>query len=96
MIVRDSFCKPVGFDGEIGFANIQITPIGLETTTEEEEDEQSIVFSANGTAQTAMIMIGDGKTYYTITITAATGKAKVYDGIVEDADVGVIDLDAES
>ena len=96
MIVRDSFCKPVGFDGEIGFANIQITPIGLEATTEEEEDEQSIVFSANGTAQTAMIMIGDGKTHYTITITAATGKAKVYDGIVEDADVGVIDLDAES
>jgi hypothetical protein len=41
-------------------------------------------------------MIGDGKTYYTITITAATGKAKVYDGIVEDVDVGVIDLDAES
>lgn len=95
MIVRDSFCKPVAFEGEIMFADIQITPIGVEAT-EEEEDEQSIVFSANGTAQTAMILIGDGKTHYTITITAATGKAKVYDGIVEDADVGVIDLDAES
>ncbi len=96
MIVRDSFCKPVAFDDGTQFVNIQITPIGLEATTEEDEDEQSIVFSANGTAQTAMIMIGDGKTYYTITITAATGKAKVYDGIVEDVDVGVIDLDAES
>ena len=95
MIVSDSFCKPVLFEGEIMFADIQITPIGVEAT-EEEEDEQSIVFSANGTAQTAMIMIGDGKTHYTITITAATGKAKVYDGIVEDVDVGVIDLDAES
>lgn len=95
MIVRDSFCKPVAFEGEIMFANIQITPIGVEAT-EEEEDEQSIVFSANGTAQTAMILIGNGKTHYTITITAATGKVKVYDGIVEDADVGVIDLDAES
>jgi len=95
MIVRDSFCKPVTFEGEISFADIQITPIGVEATTEEEEDEQSIVFSANGTAQTAIILIGDGKTHYTITITAATGKAKVYDGIVEDVNVGVIDLDAE-
>ena len=96
MIVRDSFCKPVAFVNEIQFVNIQITPIGLEATTKEDEDEQSIVFSANGTAQTAVIQIGDGKTHYTITIAAATGKAKVYDGIVEDVDVGVIDLDAES
>ncbi|MCP4612552.1 MAG: prepilin-type N-terminal cleavage/methylation domain-containing protein [Planctomycetes bacterium] len=95
MIVSDSFCKPVIFEGEIMFADIQITPIGVEAT-EEEEDEQSIVFSANGTAQTAMILIGNGKTHYTVTISAATGKAKVYDGIVEDVDVGVIDLDAES
>lgn len=95
MIVRDSFCKPVAFEGEISFADIQITPTGVEATTEEDEDEQSIVFSANGTAQTAMILIGNGKTHYTVTISAATGKAKVYDGIVEDVDVGVIDLDAK-
>ena len=95
MIVRDSFCRPVALDDEIMFADIQITPIGVEAN-EEEEDEQSIVFSANGTAQTAMILIGNGKTHYTVTISAATGKAKVYDGIVEDVDVGVIDLDAES
>lgn len=96
MIVRDSFCKPVKFNDATQFVNIQITPIGFEATTKEDEDEQSIVFSANGTAQTALIQIGDGKTHYTITISAATGKTKVYDGIVEDVDVGVIDLDAES
>ena len=96
MIVRDSFCKPVAFDGEIQFEDIKITPISFVTTTEEDEDGQSIIFSANGTAQTAVIQVGDGKTHYTITISAATGKAKVYDGIVENVDVGVIDLDAES
>ncbi len=96
MIVMDSFCKPVAFDGEIQFVNIQITPISLVTTTEDDEEGQSIVFSANGTSQTAVIQVGDGKTHYTITISAATGKAKVYDGIVENVDVGVIDLDAES
>ena len=95
MIVRDSFCKPVTFDNEIRFEDIKITSISLVTTTEDEEG-QSIVFSANGTAQTAIIQIGNGKNHYTITISAATGKAKVYDGIVENVEVGVIDLDAES
>ena len=96
MIVRDSFCKPVTFDNEIQFEDIKITPISLVTTNEDDDEGQSIVFSANGTAQTAVIQIGNGKSHYTITISAATGKAKVYDGIVENVEVGVIDLDAES
>jgi prepilin-type N-terminal cleavage/methylation domain-containing protein len=96
MIVRDSFCKPVAFDDEIIFEDIQITPISLIATTEEDEDEQSIAFSANGTAQLAAIQIGNGRTHYTISISAATGKAKVYEGITEEAEVTVIDLDAES
>jgi len=96
MIVRDSLCKPVALDDEIQFEDIKITPISLVTTTEDDEEGQSIVFSANGTSQTAVIQIGNGKNHYTITISAATGKAKVYDGIVENVEVGVIDLDAES
>lgn len=96
MIVRDSFCKPVAFEGEILFEDIQITPISIATTTEEDEEEQSIAFAANGTAQTAAIQIGNGRIHYTITISSATGKAKVYEGISDDVEVGVIDLDAES
>jgi prepilin-type N-terminal cleavage/methylation domain-containing protein len=96
MIVRDSFCKPVTFDNEIQFEDIKITPISLITTNEDDDEGQSIVFSANGTAQTAVIQIGNGKNHYTITISAATGKVKVYDGIVENVEFGVIDLDAES
>jgi hypothetical protein len=96
MIVKDSFCKPVIFDEEILFEDINIVPISVVTTTEdEEEEEQSIVFSGNGTAQTAAIQIGNGKTHYTITVSSATGKAKVYEGTNEDVDVGVVDLDAE-
>jgi len=96
VIVRDSFCKPVQFQGETQFEDIKITPIGSETTTEEDEEQQGIVFSANGTAQTAAIQIGNGKTHYTITISSATGKAKVHEDIVENVAVEVIDLDATS
>lgn len=95
MIVKDSFCRPVEFEGEVKFENIQITPTGIETTTETDEDEQVIVFSPNGTAQSAVIQIGDGKTHYAVTISAATGKAKVYFGTTENVEVVTIDLDAE-
>jgi prepilin-type N-terminal cleavage/methylation domain-containing protein len=95
MIVRDSFCKPVQFEAETQFEDIKITPIGSELTTEENEEEQSIAFSANGTAQTAAIQIGNGKTHYTITITSATGKAKIHEDTVDNIEVGVIDWDAE-
>ena len=95
MIVKDSFCRPVEFEVGVMFEDIQITPTGLETTTETDEDEQSIVFLPNGTAQSAVIQIGDGKTHYTVSIFAATGKAKVHSGTTEDVEVATIDLDAE-
>ena len=53
------------------------------------------MFSPNGSAQTAVVQIGDGKTHYAISISAATGKAKIYFGISEDIEVRIIDLDAE-
>lgn len=95
MVVKDPFCRPVEFEGDVTFEDIQITPIGLETTTEDDEQEQSIVFSPNGTAQSAVIQIGNGKTHYAVSIFAATGKVKIYFGTSENVDVGVIDLDAE-
>ena len=94
-IVRDSFCRPVEFEGDVKFEDIQIMPIGLETTDESNEDVQSIIFLPNGTAQSVVVQIGDGKTHYAVSISAATAKAKIYFGTSEDVDVGVIDLDAE-
>ena len=97
IIVMDSLCRPIKLEGEILFEDIKIEPTSQALTTEvEDEEEQSIVFSANGTSQTAAIQIGNGKTHYTITISSATGKAKVHEGICENIQMGVIDLDAAS
>jgi len=99
IVVKDAYCKPVEFEGDVKFEDVQITPTGLETTTDDEE--QAIVFSPDGTAQPAVIQIGDGKTHYTISISTATGRAKMYFGAVEDLKIGTdvrigtIDLDAE-
>lgn len=94
IIVRDPYCKPVTFEGNIRFKGIQITPIGLETFMET-EDLQTIVFSPDGTAQSAVVQIGNEKIDYTLSINAATGKAKLVLGTVENVKVTTVDLDAQ-
>ncbi|MHC4494614.1 MAG: pilus assembly FimT family protein [Planctomycetota bacterium] len=98
-VVRDPYCKPVQFEGDVVFEDVQIAPDGLETESEsdiEDEQQQSIVFSPNGTAQLAGVQIGDGRTHYTISISAATGRAKIYYGTAENVKATTTDLDAES
>lgn len=93
-IVRDPYCKPVILERNIKFEGIQITPIALETTTET-EDLPTIIFLPDGTAQSAVVQIGDEKTHYTVSINAATGKAKLVPGTIENVKVSTVDLDAE-
>jgi len=90
-IVRDLYFKPIELPGDVKFEDIQITPTGLE----EADEETAIVFLPNGTAQSAVIQIGDGKNHYTVSICAATGKARVHQGTAEEAEIGTVDLDKE-
>lgn len=93
-VVKNYYCKPVEFPGDVKFEDVQITPIGTETTTET-EDQQRIVFSPNGNAQLALIQIGDGKTHFTVSVSAATGKAAMYFGKAENVKIKTRDLDAQ-
>ncbi len=98
VIVRDLYCRPVVFEGEVGFEDIRIAPVGTEETFESEqteEGEQVITFSPDGTVRPAVIQIGDGQTHYAIAISGATGKAKITFGTTENVTAGTIDLDAE-
>lgn len=90
-IVRDMYSKPVEFTSAVKFEDIQITSIGLEET----EEKTEIVFLPNGTAQSAVIQIGDGENHYTVNIYAATGKAAVQPGTAEEVEIKTVDLDKE-
>ena len=94
VVVRDYYCKPVQFEGDVKFEDIQIIPTNTEVLTNDEQ-KQTIVFSPNGTAESAVVQIGDGKSHYTIAIYAATGKAKMYFGTTENIETKAIDLDAQ-
>ena len=87
-LISDQYSKPVKFEDGVNFEQIKIV-----STKEVDDDEKSITFRPNGTADTAIMEIGDGKNKYTVYIMAATGKAKIIFGQAEDLQVDIIDLD---
>jgi prepilin-type N-terminal cleavage/methylation domain-containing protein len=98
VIVQDYYCRPVEFTGDVKFEDVLITPTGLETAETNEGD--TIVFLPNGSASSAVVQIGDGKTHYAISVDAATGRATMYFGTAEKIQpptktFGGLDLDAE-
>ncbi|MHC4742961.1 MAG: prepilin-type N-terminal cleavage/methylation domain-containing protein [Planctomycetota bacterium] len=94
--VKDYYCKPVLFEGNIRFEDIKVAENSQAEQTDDEEAEATIVFRPDGSSDTVVVQIGNGKTHYTISISAATGKAKIHFGELENAEIGTIDLDAES
>ena len=96
-IVTDPYCKPVELEGDVAFEDIQISlnPLGAEEDAENEQ-QQGIVFSPSGSAQMAAVQIGNGRIHYTVSINAATGRAKLYFGTTEKVKVTSTDLDMES
>ena len=94
-VVRDYYCKPVQFEGAVRFEDVQIIPTGEEIA--EEQDEMTITFRPDGTAQQVVVQIGDGRIHYCVSIDQATGRAKVHFGEIREAEIeiGTIDLEAE-
>lgn len=94
VIVQNYYCRPVELGSEVKFEDINVMPTGSETAAESEQ-EQSITFASNGTAESAIVQIGDSKNHYTVSICAPTGKATMYFGTADKVRSTTIDLDAE-
>jgi len=92
--VQDLFFRPVQLAGDVEFESVQIDSAGSEELLEQTES-RSIAFSPDGTAQSAVVQIGDGKNHVTVSISAATGKVKMYPGTAQEVKVGTIDLDEQ-
>jgi prepilin-type N-terminal cleavage/methylation domain-containing protein len=93
-VVRDFYCRPVEFDGDVKFEQVLLTS----ATGEELEGsdlEQKVVFLPNGSAESAVLQIGDGKSHYTVAVVAATGKATLHFGAATDIQTVSIDLDLQ-
>lgn len=94
VIVRDFYTRPVEFGGDVKFESVQVSSGDSEQTFMPER-QREIIFQPDGTAQAAVIQIGDGENCYSVSISAATGKAKVCFGAADKVEVTTIDLDGQ-
>jgi prepilin-type N-terminal cleavage/methylation domain-containing protein len=92
IIVRDLCCRPVDFEGDVQFEDIRIVTMNNEQASDTDQ-ECKIIFLPNGSSESAVVQIGDGKTHYTIAVVAASGKATLYEGTADTVKMVMIDLD---
>ena len=90
LIVKDLYFKPVRFAENIKFENVRIKSTDLG-----EQQQNVITFSPDGTAQQAVVQIGDGENHYTVCVSAANGEAKIYAETAKAVKSDSIDLDEE-
>jgi len=94
IIVRDYYCRPVQFEGDIRFEDVKVE-IATAESAEGADMEQKVVFLPNGSAESAVLQLGDGKSHYTLAVVAATGKATLYAGTAQNVDTVSVDLDLQ-
>ena len=91
-VITDQYAKPRQFAGDVKFEEIQITSRARAGNV---GAEGVIVFRPNGTADMAVLQIGDGKNHCTVYISAATGKGRIESGEAMETGLEVWDLDVE-
>lgn len=93
LLVRNIYFKPVIFPGTVRFEEVQIARVA-EDEASEEEQQNAITFSPDGSALPAVIQIGDGISHYTATVNPATGKMKMSQGTIDQQEQAeIVDLD---
>jgi prepilin-type N-terminal cleavage/methylation domain-containing protein len=94
-VVSNSYTRPGRLEGDIMFEKVEVTSSG-QTDAGIREDQSMVIFRRDGTADTAVIQVGDGKNHYTVYISAATGKAKVESDVAGESSIDIVDLDMEA
>ncbi len=93
-VITDRYSKPQELSGEVAFEAVEVTST-VETDQDIWEGVKMVVFRSDGTADTAIVQLGDGKNHYSVYVMAATGKAKIMFGEAGDVPIDIVDLDAE-
>jgi prepilin-type N-terminal cleavage/methylation domain-containing protein len=91
---RNAYWRTAKLGGDAQFEMV-IVDKGEEegTVATENQGEYTVTFRPDGMAENAVIQVGDGKKHYVVTISEATGLAKVVEGIATQFKSDTIDLD---
>lgn len=86
--------KVIELDGDVEFEDVRVSVMNRQEW-DQTGAADAIVFLPNGTSQSAVVQIGDGKHHMTISVCAATGRAKVQPGTAQNVSSSIIDLDEQ-
>ena len=92
IVLRNLYTKPVTLPGGIEFEAVEVQA-QKEEAYYEQDSKKLVEFQPNGSANEAIVVLGNGKSSYTLQISRATGKAKLDFGITESMGQDTIDLD---
>lgn len=94
-VVSNSYTKPGRLKGDVVFEKVEVAP-SVQTDAQGREGQSMVIFRRDGTADMAVIQVGDGKNHYTVYVSAAMGKAKVEFGVAGESAIDIVDLDVEA
>lgn len=95
-VLENRFSRPIELEEPVRIMNVEVKPLYDEGEQSGEETNRSITFRPDGTADQALITVGGGELFFTITVDAGTGRARCRDGIVRELPDEVIDLDRQN
>lgn len=77
VVVKDSYCKPGELPGGVVFEDVDVDDAEDNRWANSGGDSAEIEFRPDGSATEAVIVVGNGKKRYWLSVNAATGKVKV-------------------
>ena len=80
--IGNQYFKPTALPGDLQFEEVYVRS-RADFVAGEETQRNDITFLPNGSADAALVRIGDGRTSYTVQVSAATGKASMAFGQVQ-------------
>ena len=89
-VIKDNYFKPTELGKSITFEKIAVAPRRIQS---EPAAPDAITFYSDGSADMALVQIGDGRRHYHLRIAAATGRGRLQRGPADEAKPDIIDLD---
>ena len=91
VIIQESLA-PVVLEGYVTIEDVRI--LSNDNNVGSNSDMYIISFLPDGTSQTAVVQIGDGKNHYTLSVNEVTGKSKLFQTTIENVKIDLYDIDA--
>ena len=93
-VIRDSFSKPTRLGEGIEFLDVEVrAERWANGEGGKDRDVSEVVFAPDGTADAAVVVVGNRETFYTLMISRPTGKARLHLGEPDRTMEDSVDLD---